>query len=399
MARANSIISRAIELGRKGRLRIAPERISISATEACNLECIMCPGHAGKSGPTLSIEQAEALFLGLTNDNVHMGQPKLLDMTAGEPTLNRDLGPIYRKFKELYPNAKISMISNATVPVRGRIREAFELTDYVGMSMDGATPATYERIRKGSVYKNVVRNVRDVATIKKEGVNCDSVQLLFVAMDQNIHELAEMVRLAHSLGVPRVFMQESEVRTTPFNTEGQNIALNLSNAELSPFVAEAVAEAKRLGVELTLTSRLQDALKSDSPSGSEYAQSTSTAENITQPRLTLKEGIKSCHYPWFYAPRVVQNRSGEVHPTLVCCHMPHADEGGNLRRHPELKQKSIVEIFNSEVYWNFRARLLDGTLATTACRDCQYFRMTQWTPKQLRDLETVVNEELDRGQI
>ncbi len=205
-ARAESILSRAIELGKRGRFKIAPEFLAVAATEKCNLQCIMCPGHAGKSGAQLSVDEAEMLFCSLVDkEDINYGRPKYLDMTSGEPTLNPNLGPIYRRFKELFPDAKISMISNATLPLRGRILEAFELADRIGLSMDGATAETFERIRRGSVYKNVVRNIRDIADMKKQGVNCEILQIMFVAMDQNIHELPEMVRLAHSLGVPSLF--------------------------------------------------------------------------------------------------------------------------------------------------------------------------------------------------
>jgi MoaA/NifB/PqqE/SkfB family radical SAM enzyme len=380
LGRSRSIVARAIALGRQGRLRLAPEHISISATEACNLECVMCPGHAGKHGPRLSLEQAEALFRGLTDGQVNFGRPEILDMTAGEPTLNHELGPIYRRFKELFPHAKITMISNATVPVRGRIREAFELTDSVGLSMDGATQETYEHIRKGSIFRNVVRNVRDVAKIKKEGINCEALTILFVAMDGNIHELAELVRFAHSVGIPRVFAQESEVRTTPFNTEDENISLTMPDHEIRKFIAEAQSEASRLGVHLLLTSKLQDALrmKHGSPDKSGAGP------------MTLRDGIPTCHYAWFYAPRIIQDRRGGVYPSRVCCHMPHASEGGDFAGQNELKQQSIVDIFNSEHYWTIRGGILDGSLASTACRGCQYYRMTQWTPEQLRRLEAAL---------
>jgi MoaA/NifB/PqqE/SkfB family radical SAM enzyme len=380
LGRSRSIVARAIALGRQGRLRLAPEHISISATEACNLECVMCPGHAGKHGPRLSLEQAEALFKGLTDEQVNFGRPEILDMTAGEPTLNQDLGPIYRRFKKRFPHAKITMISNATVPVRGRIREAFELTDSVGLSMDGATQETYEHIRKGSVFRNVVRNVRDVAKIKKEGINCEALVIMFVAMDRNIHELPELVQFAHGVGIPRVFAQESEVRTTPFNTEDENISLTMPDDEIRKFIAEAQSEADRLGVRLSLTSKLQDALR---------VKQGSSDKSGAGP-TTLREGIPTCHYAWFYAPRIVQDGRGNVYPRVVCCHMPHASEGGDFAGQDDLRQQSIVDIFNSEHYWSIRAGILDGSLASAACRGCQYYRMTQWTPEQLRRLEAAI---------
>lgn len=393
-ARAESILSRAIELGKRGRFKVAPEFIAVAATEKCNLQCIMCPGHAGKSGAQLSVDEAEMLFCSLADkEDINYGRPKYLDMTAGEPTLNPNLGVIYRRFKELFPDAKISMVSNATLPLRGRTLEAFELADRIGLSMDGATAETFERIRRGSVYKKVVRNIRDIADMKKQSVNCEMLQLMFVAMDQNIHELPEMVRLAHSLGVPSLFAQVSEVRMdTPFNVEGQNITLSLSDNELAPFVIEAKSEAERLGISLSLTPRLEEALTSIQPT-----EQKSDAGKNTQPSASLEVAIKTCCVPWLSAPRICQNKDG-IYPTTVCCHMPHADRRGDLGKRTELKNRSIIEMFNSEFYWNIRSGLLDGTLAKDACEDCQYFQMTQWTATQLRELEAAVNA-VDRYRI
>ena len=384
LARAEEIITRAIEHGRRGSLTVVPEMISVAATENCNLKCVMCPGHAGMDGPKLSTDEANMLFDSLVVEGAHFGSPKILDMTSGEPTLNPDLGIIYARFKELFPGSKISMISNGTIPVRGRIREAFEHADRIGLSMDGATQETYERIRKGSAWKNVIRNVKEVAEIKKIGVNCETLQIMMVVMDQNVHELPEMIRLAHSLGVPQVFAQASEVRTTPFNIEGQNVSLSLSKAKLAPIICEAKDEAERLGIQLTLTAHLEDALSQHVSSDHDIAAKKEVRESIP-----LSVAIKTCNVPWMHAPRISQNKDG-IYPTTVCCHMPNTKAAGNLFARKELWGKSINEIYNSKFYWDIRGALMDGSLADDACKGCQFYRSTQWTATQLRELEAAV---------
>jgi MoaA/NifB/PqqE/SkfB family radical SAM enzyme len=384
---AHSILLRAINLGRQGRFKIAPEFLSISATDNCNLECVMCPGHAGKSGSKMTLEEAAMLFRSLAGSDVNWGRPRVLDMTAGEPTLNPNLASIYTLFKKMFPGAKISMMSNATLPIRGRTREAFELTDWIGISMDGATKETYERIRGKSVFENVIQNVKDVAGLKIIGFNCESLKLMFVAMDQNIHELPAMVRLAHELGIPGLFAQVAEVRqNSPFNFDGQNISLTKPNVELAPYIIEAKHEARRLGIDLSLTSQLEDVLR--------YGPTMESAQTIEKAKSLapdFNEGIKFCSLPWFNAPRISQHNNNDIYPTTVCCHMPHSDRSGNMKMRTEFVNKSIGDIFNSEFYWNIRAGLLDGSLAEDACQDCQYYRMTQWTFEQLQELESALN--------
>ena len=101
MSRAESIIGRAIVLGKRGQFKVAPTSVAISATGNCNIKCIMCPCHDGMTGPKITVEEAGKLFRGLTEETVHYGTPRHLDMTAGEPTLNPNLGDLYESFSRL----------------------------------------------------------------------------------------------------------------------------------------------------------------------------------------------------------------------------------------------------------------------------------------------------------
>lgn len=139
LARAESVLMRAVALGKEGRFKVVPEFISVSATENCNLECVMCPSHAGMLGPNLPVDEAGMLFSSLADKDVSYRRPKFLDMTSGEPTLNRNLDTIHSRFKDLFQNGKILIVSHTTLAVRGSVRKAFEHADMIGLSTDGAT--------------------------------------------------------------------------------------------------------------------------------------------------------------------------------------------------------------------------------------------------------------------
>lgn len=385
LARAEEILRSAIALGREGRLAIVPEFISISATDNCNLRCIMCPGHSGMKGPRLSVEQANSLFAGLETNRAHFGETKFLDMTAGEPLLNTQLNEIFRNFKAAVPTGKISIISNATLPVKGRVKETFGLCDRIGLSMDGATKETYERIRKGSVFDNVVRNVRDIAELKQNGANCELLTIMFVAMDQNAHELPELIRLAKDVGVPAVFAQEVEIRTTPFLAEGDNMDFEMPPSELRRYMDEAQTEADRLGIKFSPTNGLVER-SMEKPEVEKDSKATVIASLVNT--SSFEERVKFCHVPWFNSNRFNHNADG-VRPSTVCCHMP-AEGRHDIFNQKDLRGMSINSIFNSNYYWQVREELLDGTLARGACRGCQYYESTQWRPDQLRALEAAV---------
>lgn len=385
LARGEATIRAAIQLGRAGEFTVVPEFISISATDNCNLRCVMCPGHTGMTGPKLTLQQADSLFAALGSNHIDFGSPRVLDMTAGEPMLNAELHLIFRRFKDAVPSGKITVISNATLPIRGRVKEAFELCDRIGLSIDGATKATYERIRKGSNFENVVRNIRDVAILKDSGRECETLSIMFVAMDQNAHELPELVRLASELGVPTVFAQAVEHRATPF-LDGENIDFNMSPRELRGYLDEAWAEAKRLGVSFKPTNGLVALSVEAEPTPSAGHAETSPTQTATR----FQTRVKFCHVPWINSPRFNLDKDA-LRLGTVCCHMPETEKEGDLAQYPELRGASINEIFNSRAYWDVREGLLDGTLAKGACKGCQYYESTQWSAAQLRELEAAVS--------
>lgn len=396
-SRAESILEEAIHLGNQGKLFIIPKIISVSATDNCNLKCIMCPGHKENYGTKLSIDEADMLFKSLIKGQPSFGSPRFLEVTAGEPTLNRAIGPICAKFKNMYPGAQTSMITNATIPPRGDIREAFVHCDRIGISIDGATQETYERIRQGAVFKNVMRNVKDIVEIKKANGGISGLEIMFVAMDQNIHELPEMVKLTHLFGIPTLFAQVSEVRWKPvFNFDNQNITLDLNNEKLSEIIHETKVEAKNLGINLILTPELEnadkikifpDAVEKNKQRISFESEIENNNINQLPDDALFKEAIKTCKVPWFFSPHInIDDKGFYIH--TVCCHMPKWRSYLDFDIVEQFRRKSITEIFNSGFYWKIRQDLLNGSLAK-ACSGCQYYKATQWTANKLKKLEKV----------
>src|SRR5215212_12120032 len=68
------------------------------------------------------------------------------------------------------------------------------------VSIDGATAATYERIRVRAKFERVVANVRLLQDTKRRlGSASPWLRMVVVAMRQNLPEFPDLVRLAHGL--------------------------------------------------------------------------------------------------------------------------------------------------------------------------------------------------------
>ena len=65
--------------------------------------------------------------------------------------------------------------------------------------MDGATPETYERIRRGASFETLMRNLRQVSKLREFG-EIERFTLSMVVQRKNFKEMAEMVKTADSLG-------------------------------------------------------------------------------------------------------------------------------------------------------------------------------------------------------
>ena len=75
-------------------------------------------------------------------------------------------------------------------------------------SIDGATAAVYNRIRVRAHFERIITNLqRLVETRARLASETPRIRMVVVAMRQNIHELPDLVRLAHRLAINEVFVQ------------------------------------------------------------------------------------------------------------------------------------------------------------------------------------------------
>ena len=172
----------------------------------CNLHCRMCainydtrylPG--SRRPPFLTPElfsRLEPIF------------PTLLRaylFGLGEPLLNRHLIDFVRRLSsagvEVWFNTNATLIDDEKAEALGRAG-ATSIT----VSIDGATAETYERIRVGARFADCLRGIRALVAASRRHGN-PAVDLSFVAMASNLHELPELIDLAADSGVRGVHVE------------------------------------------------------------------------------------------------------------------------------------------------------------------------------------------------
>ncbi len=186
--------------------------------EDCNLSCTMCEEHSpfstyikeklnGKHR-RMPKELLEPIF----EQAKKIGVTEMIPSTMGEPLIYKH----FAHFVELcYKyNIKMNLTTNGTFPrttektVTEWAKLIVPITTDVKISWNGATAETSQKVMLKINFEEAVSNVKEFIRIRDEhfantGYYCRvTFQLTF--MQNNMHELADIVKLAAQLGVDRV---------------------------------------------------------------------------------------------------------------------------------------------------------------------------------------------------
>jgi len=347
-----------IAKGRRGELTIMPDSFWLAISKNCNLRCIGCDDAVhGFTKDYLSPDEVRAIL------SVEGNRFNQIDLTSAEAMLHPQLCDVIDVCKEVQPQARILVISNGTVPVKGRYRDALLKIDDLGLSIDGSTKETFERIRVGSNFEAFLRNTRDVMQIRAETGHPRSVKFAFTACALNLHELSGVIELAADLKLSGVFAQPMEMKLKQIVEQIGHLHLNSMNSEQrTQLVDNAREEAKRLGVTFHFSPGLYPVEASakigtvNSPAETDHLEATNFADADAE----AEYHVRMCHYPWTDAPGIMRN--GDGLGVILCCYMPQYVWGAleDRYRFGDIKGRSVKEIFNSPQYWQFREDLLLG---------------------------------------
>jgi len=127
----------------------------------------------------------------------------------GEPLLYKQFDQIFDLARQ--HNIKINLTTNGTFPKKSILDWAKLIvpnTSDVKISWNGATAETSEKVMLGLAFAKAKQNVKEFISyrdqyFKENGYFC-RVTLQLTFMRNNMHELAEIIKLAASLGVDRV---------------------------------------------------------------------------------------------------------------------------------------------------------------------------------------------------
>lgn len=315
-------------------LQSYPRRLVLELTNACNLNCVMCGRNAANFKPTVFDMDVFRSFEPIM-DTIE----EVTLMGWGEPTIH----PHFIEMLEIIDkhSARKYFCSNG-MNLR-KIKDAiFDYhVDVFAVSLDGATDETNGRIRRGSKIEQITEDLKDIVRIKKErGLKYPWINFVFCAMQSNIRELPDLVRLAAEIGL-------EEVKVVYLTVFGEDL-LNESLWGHDDLVREVFEEAIKVGEELGIALKLPHYIGEDEAGDKLH---------------------KDCYVTWrdFFL-----GSDGYVRPCMSTpIHFFEYD-----------KNKDFMEMWNAPEYQKYREIVNHQDKMDDPCRRCYQSSHCNWNRKE-----------------
>ena len=167
-----------------------PLNLRLFPTERCNIACVMC----------LQDHQNREWDRPVSEYGVDKLIPYLQTIQAvgGEPLVSTDFRKFVADFSPVdHPDCRLQMLTNGLLLDNQFLDLMPGRFSWVGVSVDGATKETFERIRVGASWETLLLRLQALADLKGRDFE---VTILFTVMRSNYHELIKIRDLANSFG-------------------------------------------------------------------------------------------------------------------------------------------------------------------------------------------------------
>ena len=131
---------------------------------------------------------------------------------------------VYRHFMEQTPerdNIQYSILTNGLMfkEFHTRVPYVINNMDDLGVSIDGASAETYEKLRLGGKWDKMIEALECMADLKQKQNFYFGMHM--VVQQDNWHEMEDMLELAHKYHVDRVYFNKIEDWNTNIDFESQ----------------------------------------------------------------------------------------------------------------------------------------------------------------------------------
>lgn len=174
------------------------QRVYVEPTNTCNLGCRTCVRHVWEEPLGIMSQKTYAKVLEGVRESER--RPTVFFGGFGEPLGHPDILSMVRAAHET--GAHTELITNGVLldeaAATGLIEAGLE---FLWVSIDGATPASYLDVRLGDELPKIIKNLESLRRLRYlRGSRRPQLGIAFVAMKRNLKDLPEVVSLGRRLG-------------------------------------------------------------------------------------------------------------------------------------------------------------------------------------------------------
>ena len=330
-----------------------PVQVLLDTTNRCNLRCAMCYF----SLPELPATPMQRW----TRENLATIEREVFPFTR-HVQLSAGAEPlVWKHFPELLDAVEragvawVEMITNGTLLTEELCRRIVEIDlKSLQISIDAATAQTYESIRHGARFEELLERIEILNAAKRAaGSDHPTLRFSFVLMRRNVGELGEFLEMAKRLGGAEVSL--AHVYQNP-GCDMERESLTLDKTDANRHLDAARARAEELGIrQISWPPNFAISGEGSAPAAIEAVLPTGelrpAPRRLTYPELPPGDvpEIPFCRSPW---TQMNIRPDGSVFP---CCfwYTPE-DNLGNAFEDP------FEDIWEGERYRRLRWGLLAG---------------------------------------
>jgi len=309
-----------------------PYKLTMESTAICNLKCATCPqNYMKRKKGHLKFETFKKIY-----DEI---RPPYLNLSGfGEPLMNPDLFKIIKYAKKrgsfikvdtngmLLNNKNISKLLNSGI-------------DIISNSIDGMDKKTYEKIRIGANFEQVIKNLKKLVMARNKIKSKTEIHLYFVLQKSNFEQFPDFIRFGDSLGVDSIsgcFVKQEGYK------KNKQIGIEKIDKKKLYHLAEELKKLKK-----TIKANL------------EVDEIIDDIYNWEKKRGRIKSKFVPCYMCW-YDPFITWD--GIVAPCCLAAADKHIVIGDATKQH-------FNKIWNSEKMKKFRKMV--ATKRTGFCENCE----------------------------
>jgi MoaA/NifB/PqqE/SkfB family radical SAM enzyme len=265
--------------------------LEMDITSRCNIRCVMCYHSFDEYAKSRAVLFSPEDFARLAPEVLPYAHTLTLSL-GSEPTTSPHFAAILRA-AAAHQVPSLTFFTNGTLLHDDLIATILDtnVTD-ICVSIDGATAATYEAVRRGASFAQVTGNVRRLTEAKRaQGRRLPRLRLDAVMMRRNVQELPALVDLAVALGMDAINFFHM-VAYDGLGTEPQSLRAHQDLSDL--WLGRALARAAETGLAVAAHPRLfAEERAAGTPPSAPYAPTP------------------YCHYPFFH---ISLNSGGHLLP-------------------------------------------------------------------------------------